>query len=159
MDYDWPGNIRELRNTIERAFILETGQKIGLESLSLNVVELTEEQDSAVTLLPTDYGQAKESFEKEFLLRALRRTKGNISAAAEEMGIPRKTLYRKIEEYAINVDDLHQAHEALQKNLLVQSLKQNGGNIAATARELGVPRASIYRRLKLFGLDPAEPAK
>jgi DNA-binding NtrC family response regulator len=160
--YAWPGNIRELRNVIERGFVLETTDRITLESLPFNLLRAFENQDFNVTSWgdePTeggDFGKAKHHFEKSFILEALRRHKGNVSSTAQDIGLPRKTLYRKMELLQIDLEELHQANEVTEKQQILDCLKKHGGNISAVSSELGIPRTSVYRKLTSYGVDAKE---
>jgi DNA-binding NtrC family response regulator len=108
--YRWPGNIRELENVIERAFIVTTGQQIELENLPENIglAELGEgRMDLPVYYSgPMDYDRFKEESEKEFILAALTANQGRINKTVAEANIPKNTLLRKIKKYGINVKDL-----------------------------------------------------
>jgi DNA-binding NtrC family response regulator len=106
--HGWPGNVRELRNVIEQAAVLASGALIDAEDLNLGVaggaraaVDAGEDGLS--------FGDAKrravESFEREFLLRALRSTGGNISRAAESVGMVRQSLQQKIRELGLRSED------------------------------------------------------
>jgi two-component system, NtrC family, response regulator AtoC len=90
--YAWPGNVRELENVVERAVILNTKSRIMLEDLPGNLL--------APSAQP---GLSLEEVERRHIVDVLRSTKGNIKAAAEILGIDRKTLYRKAAEYGIEV--------------------------------------------------------
>jgi two-component system, NtrC family, response regulator AtoC len=103
--YDWPGNIRELRATIERAVVLCRGERIGLRDLPDRVQGKTELSDGAlasgsVTLKSSDLNLEK--MEKAFINLSLRQTNGNVTEAAKLLGISRRTLHRKIKTYQIN---------------------------------------------------------
>ncbi len=147
--YDWPGNIRELENVIEHAFIMETNQVISVLSLPESLLASTgvdidalcaaqnnaynklaenmsirqnvaaHEDKEPVNIDPTsapspdstiieissdnlDFSVQKESFEKEFIIKALKTFKGRINQTALHANIPKKTLLRKIEKYGIN---------------------------------------------------------
>ncbi|HQB94303.1 MAG TPA: sigma-54 dependent transcriptional regulator [Candidatus Omnitrophota bacterium] len=97
--YDWPGNVRELKNIVERMIVLSAGEELTLDQVPDDirgprpVAASFVSGNSAVTTL-TDA-------EKELIRNALRETNGNKSKAAEKLGISRRTLYRKIEEYQI----------------------------------------------------------
>jgi len=131
LKYEWPGNIRELENVIEHAFVLEETNRITLPSLSEKVLgDLALKEDSGAVIetfsdntgaqedghdasLPSltlslnssaelDFNRQKELFEKDFIIMALQRFKGRINQTALHANIPKKTLLRKIEKYGIN---------------------------------------------------------
>lgn len=101
MDYDWPGNLRELRNVIERAVILSEGD-IMLSDLRLSL-PLPPAAGTGPQTLPPAFGLAsktdKDDTEKQALLQALRQTKGNKSQAARILGITRATLYNRLQRF------------------------------------------------------------
>jgi PAS domain S-box-containing protein len=93
MQYDFPGNVRELENLIERAFILCTGEEIGAECLPQPIL--------STAAAPTAGLDALEQVERETVRMALRRHDGNRTRAARELGIHRSTLLRKIKRYGL----------------------------------------------------------
>jgi DNA-binding NtrC family response regulator len=144
--YEWPGNIRELENIMEHAFILEESNMIQVGSLPESILNATGTELSAAQLkaredmlaqggaeeldVPEDdsdtaaedanggteemfklsgdqldFNKHKEAFEKEFIIKALKMFKGRINQTALHANIPKKTLLRKIEKYAINARD------------------------------------------------------
>ncbi|MSS70427.1 MAG: sigma-54-dependent Fis family transcriptional regulator [Candidatus Latescibacteria bacterium] len=116
MRYDWPGNVRELQNAIERAVILLDGQVLRPEHLPMEKAE--GRRPSLDTPLRDDSGQTAEGrtdgeraltleeMERQYILQVLRETGFHQSRAAEVLGIGRRTLYRKIREYGIDVPDV-----------------------------------------------------
>ncbi len=99
--YSWPGNIRELRNMIERLCILVPSETIDTKDLPL--FELSQE-----TGRPKDpyeaktYQDFKDHSEREYLIRKLRDNGGNVSRTARELGMQRSNLYKKIEKLEID---------------------------------------------------------
>jgi transcriptional regulator with PAS, ATPase and Fis domain len=110
MSYSWPGNIRELRNVIERAFVVERSDQIGAASLPADLASARGQgftsADLGVDNYPPDFHLAKELFEKNFILKYLRAHGGNITATANQLRLPRKTIYRKLEAYQIPRDQI-----------------------------------------------------
>ncbi len=134
-NYSWPGNIRELRNVIEHAFIIESSNKIRSGSLpdilvksnnkidEADFIDVNDIRDSVLDdevlsevkynfQFPVDgndlnFQEAKDIFEKNFIETALRLHKGKINQTALKANIPKKTLLRKIEKYSINPKDYY----------------------------------------------------
>jgi DNA-binding NtrC family response regulator len=97
MDYDWPGNIRELENTIERAVVLSKGDKIQLEDLVYHGISA-----SASLFHPVGKKyKPLDEIEKEYIKAVLQAQHGNKSKAAKILGIDRKTLLTKVKKYTI----------------------------------------------------------
>ncbi len=87
MGYSWPGNIRELQNTIEKTVILSETAVIKPEDLYLRSVAELKNLDSIATI---------EEMEEKMMLLALEKNSGNFTAAAEQLGITRQTLYNRL---------------------------------------------------------------
>ena len=90
-EYNWPGNIRELRNTIERALVV-VGKKNRIESEDLNLLFLSRANPP---------GNSLEEMEKAHIQRILEQSDWNISRSAETLKIDRVTLYNKIKKYGL----------------------------------------------------------
>ncbi|MBD66851.1 MAG: two-component system response regulator [Halobacteriovoraceae bacterium] len=146
-NYAWPGNIRELRNTIEHCFIMESSDQITLSALPGKIKseqdQIDTNQDVSVNDAPIDFKgikdsvldrdrdnaiddqyqfsfatkedgevkmdfqSAKDKFEQEFIVQALKLNKGKINQTALNANIPKKTLLRKIEKYELNPKDFY----------------------------------------------------
>ncbi len=105
--YNWPGNIRELKNLIERMVIMTPEQIIEYEHLpaSIKSAPLNQETDISIgTISATSYRDAKELFEKQFLRQKLEENNWNISRTAEEIGLERSNLHRKIKSYGLEAN-------------------------------------------------------
>jgi two-component system, NtrC family, nitrogen regulation response regulator NtrX len=98
--YRWPGNVRELRNVIERLIIMVPGDTITAADLTFldrsGSVATTELEDPALPL-----HEARDRFERDYILRALSAQQGNISRTAEALGVERSNLYRKMRAFGI----------------------------------------------------------
>ncbi|MGA9903536.1 MAG: sigma-54 dependent transcriptional regulator, partial [Terriglobales bacterium] len=90
--YSWPGNVRELEHTLERAVLMCRGQEIQPSDLGLNM-----ERPQALNLEELSL----EAVETLLIRKALQRFQGNISQAAEALGLSRGALYRRMEKYGL----------------------------------------------------------
>lgn len=94
----WPGNIRELKNVVERALIMGSDRIISKEDTEKCIGRKPKEHDAPVTGEPT-----LEEMERARISRALSDCNGNVTRAAASLGITRASLYRRIEKYRINI--------------------------------------------------------
>ena len=102
--YDWPGNVRELRNLVERVSILSQNEnQSNIGRLLHEILNKNSSQNFENTNLSMSYPlkQARENFEKNYLLNQLKRNKGNISKTAEFIGMERSALHRKLKSLGI----------------------------------------------------------
>jgi two-component system response regulator GlrR len=99
MAYDWPGNVRELENTVECAVAMSEANLIGEEVVLRNPMQSGNEDH----LKP--FKDAKEAFERSYLLNLMELTRGNISQAAKLAGKYRADLYALLKKYALNPTD------------------------------------------------------
>jgi len=102
LKYDWPGNVRELENALEHAIALVRDQTISLTDMPANVIETTPSRD--VQHMELGFERAKVNHHEAVLqlhLEALRAEAGDVSKAAERLGISRATLYRRLKEYGL----------------------------------------------------------
>jgi DNA-binding NtrC family response regulator len=95
--YPWPGNARELRNVMERAAALAVADEIRLEDLPDRILESG--QTAVIVSEAAKRQVSLRDVERSYIQEVLRQTGGNKSRAAEILGLDRKTLYRKLEEY------------------------------------------------------------
>jgi two-component system, NtrC family, nitrogen regulation response regulator NtrX len=102
LQYSWPGNIREIKNIIERMVILSDGDQIMAKDLP-PALAATGAAAASPYNLPT-IKEARAAFEREFLIQKLIENDYNISRTAEEVGMERTTLHRKIKSYGIEIE-------------------------------------------------------
>ena len=98
--YAWPGNVRELRNVIERLMIMVPGDTITAQDLAfLGHDDLRDVAAAFETSVPL--AEARERFEREYILKALAAQHGNISRTADVLGVERSNLYKKMKAFGI----------------------------------------------------------
>src|SRR5207244_4449586 len=95
--YDWPGNVRELRNMVERLVIMTPGDVIAADDLPtpLRAKGATPASEASERSLK----DARETFERAYILAELKANDGNVTRTAERLGIERSHLYRKLKAY------------------------------------------------------------
>ncbi|MGH7899175.1 MAG: sigma-54-dependent transcriptional regulator [Candidatus Binatia bacterium] len=107
--HPWKGNVRELRSAVERALLLAPGEEITERDLLDGDPPAAADGGLATAAAPTSFRDAKErfvaTFERDFLLQALRRNGGNITKAAEEIGMYRQNFQQKMRELGITTND------------------------------------------------------
>src|SRR5487761_1257766 len=109
--HDWPGNVRQLRNNVERLMILAGGDPSAVITASM----LPQDVGSMIPNMPHGNGgehlmslplrEAREVFEREYLLAQINRFGGNISRTAQFVGMERSALHRKLKQLGVNSDD------------------------------------------------------
>ncbi|MBL8824050.1 MAG: sigma-54-dependent Fis family transcriptional regulator [Planctomycetia bacterium] len=97
LQYDWPGNIRQLRNAIERAKILAEDNLIELKNFPPEVVETSD----AATIVTSQESLVLGDMTRRKVIEAMQRSQGNKSQAAQSLGITRRSLYRLLEKHGI----------------------------------------------------------
>lgn len=103
-NYSFPGNIRELRNTVERVIIMNPAQNINAAELPNFAIEAERSEPAARTFRFPSFKDATDAYQREFILHKLREADNNVSRAAEIMGVDRSHLYRRMKNLGINFD-------------------------------------------------------
>src|SRR5437870_4057241 len=112
LDYDWPGNVRELKNTIERAAIMADGEELRSQDLPDEIVTLpgsgkisTDNADSVegglVVPFTAEFREDRKEFERRYISRCLEHTQGNVTKAAEILGMHRQSLQHKLRQLGL----------------------------------------------------------
>ncbi|MAJ85763.1 MAG: sigma-54-dependent Fis family transcriptional regulator [Candidatus Pelagibacter sp.] len=103
--YDWPGNVRELRNLVERVTILSVNENSDnikkIFSEVLNKSSVNEKKSSFIDAYSIPLKEAREQFEKEYLINQLKKNHGNISKTADFIKMERSALHRKLKSLGI----------------------------------------------------------
>jgi len=105
--YDWPGNVRQLRNIVERTLIMAPGDRLGRIDADMLPGEILSDQaqlapgNAAKSIMGTPLREARETFEREYLRVQIRRFSGNISRTATFIGMERSALHRKLKSLGL----------------------------------------------------------
>jgi two-component system nitrogen regulation response regulator NtrX len=98
LTYEWPGNVRELKNMVERLVIMTAGETITVSDLPIPLIPPVDDDDGGGT---RSFREAREAFERAYILAELRVNEGNVTKTAERLGLERSHLYRKLKAYGI----------------------------------------------------------
>jgi DNA-binding NtrC family response regulator len=105
MQYDWPGNVRELENVVQRALVTSRSGAIGVDALPpklvLRAMGIVERAAPAAASGAPEEIVTLETLERRAIEQALRLLEGNVSLAAQRLGIGRATLYRRLAQYGL----------------------------------------------------------
>jgi len=113
--HDWPGNVRQLRNIIERTLILAPGDRVACIEVDLLPPEILDNQspmsgaNTTMAIMGSPLREARESFEREYLKIQIRRFSGNISRTASFIGMELSALHRKLK--ALGIGDKREGEE------------------------------------------------
>jgi len=145
MAYDWPGNIRELENEINRALVMGKGG-ITRDLLSDNIREKYEFEEE----MRNDLNLPRQiaNFERKIIERALVEAQGNKAKAAKMLGISRFTLHQKIRSLEVEPIKRRVTPEEV-----MRVLKECNGNKALAAKKLGIQRQTLYHKLENFKIE------
>ncbi len=117
--FNYRGNIRELKNRVERVIILSQKREISVDDVKKALMGIVEQNDNYISRHLLKYSvkqpdilkaktlkEAREMAEKYFIIEKLKENNFNVSKTAEEIGVPRSNMYKKLEHYKINVKEL-----------------------------------------------------
>jgi two-component system response regulator HydG len=103
LKYSWPGNVRELENAVERAVILVPGEYITERELPLSIIQsYSPGKEATLPQAESPRRQSLDEIEREAILATMKATEGNKSEAARRLGITRKTLHKRLQQYGVS---------------------------------------------------------
>ncbi len=103
LKHNWPGNVRELRNMMERIAYLHEGNTV--EATDLAFIMSAKPSESDLLGLNSSLADATGEFQRQFIQRRIKQSRGNMTDAAAQLGLHRSNLYRKMRQLGMNVDD------------------------------------------------------
>lgn len=165
-NFQWPGNIRELKNTVERVIVMEKGQIITGEILRRDLSIQEFELDRH---LPVPVNRSSDELEREFLYRALLDLKGEIAQLREvilgKYVLPSRRLpaaapfepspYREVAAEVTSdeeANDHFPTMEEMERELIHRALERSGGNKRKAASMLAISERTLYRKIKEYAL-------
>ena len=101
----WPGNVRELKNLVERLWILCPREEIGVEDLPVDMGGAPAPSPDQAQLFAGDFKSARAAFERAYLEARLAANQGNVSRTAEEVGLERSHLHKKLKTLGIKTSN------------------------------------------------------
>ena len=110
-EHQWPGNVRQLYNVLESALTFASGPRITVEDLPGDIRRASGSRE--IVRSAADRGLTLGELERDYIFEMLRRAGGNKSKAAEMLGMPRRTLYRRLQDYADSDAAIGQEHGAV----------------------------------------------
>jgi DNA-binding NtrC family response regulator len=152
MNYRWPGNIRELKNTIESMLILENGRRLTGDDLRKH---LKEYQGQVVDRnLPVVANRTVEQAERELIYRALVDLKGSILELRDVImhGVPPSDFSEQAKPSYGGGNGVLSLDE-MERKMIMSSLDRHKGNRRLAAKELNISERTLYRKIKEFGLQ------
>ncbi|MFB3924883.1 MAG: sigma 54-interacting transcriptional regulator [Syntrophales bacterium] len=164
LEYNWPGNIRQLESAVEKAVLMCEGETISINDIKSELQKPVPRQKFDVQI--PDKGLNFEEFEKTLLKKAMDKTNGVAAKAARLLGMSYYTFYNRWEKYegssepAVQIDlfefdipDSGVIFEELEKDLLRKAMARSGNVIAKAARLLGMSYKSFYNRWEKYSLE------
>lgn len=162
--YHWPGNIRELRNMVEKVIVLERGKSI----TDIGLRRYIKLYDSTDTSLPVPVNKPPEEVEREFLLRALLEIKSEISQLRELMLSRMSPRYSLGPWHGSDVENISRKDfdngamgqspsvAQMEKEMIKATLVKTGGNKRKAAKLLGLSERTLYRKINRYKLRPSD---
>jgi len=151
MNYDWPGNIRELRNVIESMLVLEKGKKITAD----DVRKYLHRETMSDRNLPMIVNKSVEQAERELIYRALIELKSNIEEVKQL--VRHRTVLQPEETTAVSAEPSNGngsiTLDEMERKMIMSALERNRDNRRLAARELNISERTLYRKIKEFGLQ------
>lgn len=109
LDYDWPGNVRQLENVVQRALAVSDGSKIAVSALPHELTPVQGRAGHGVKLETLSYREmletARDRATRDYLVALMKDVNGNVTQAAEQAGIERESVHRLLKKYGVRSDD------------------------------------------------------
>jgi DNA-binding NtrC family response regulator len=109
LDYDWPGNVRQLENVVQRALAVSDGSKIAMSALPHELTAVQSRAGHGVKLHTLSYRDmletARDRATRDYLVALMKDVTGNVTQAADRAGIERESLHRLLKKHGVRSDD------------------------------------------------------
>jgi transcriptional regulator with PAS, ATPase and Fis domain len=151
--YDWPGNIRELRNLIDTLVVLESSAKITSDLVSSRLKEV---EKSAPDLLPITINRSKEEAEREMIYASIIALHRDVSEILKilrhQEGRGPWEGMREVYAQSHEPERTELTLEKIEREAIQRALRQSGGNRRKASEMLGISERTLYRKIKEYGL-------
>ena len=156
INYNWPGNARELKNFCESIIVLHPHKKLELEDVKKHLLS---EQIEIPRALPIILNKTKENYEKDFLFRALLELKSDILDVKKQlMDMEENNSFRKnynAEDFVIHSGKMSElTMEEIEKEVLIYMLENNNWNVNRVSEILKQSPRNVYKKMNKFNLKP-----
>jgi len=109
LDYDWPGNVRQLENVVQRALAVSDGSKIAVTALTDELTSLPRRTSTGMKLEALSYRDmldtARDRATREYLAALMKDVGGNVTQAADRAGIERESMHRLLKKHGVRSED------------------------------------------------------
>jgi DNA-binding NtrC family response regulator len=153
-EYNWPGNIRELRNLVETLVVLTPGARITGALVDAHLGDMAEA--SPGPFLPVPVGRSREDTEREVmygLILALHRDVREILRLLREEPVGVAAGWNAAREVPVPEDGAHLSLSTMERAAIKEALNRAGGNRRKAAQSLGISERTLYRKIREFGLS------
>jgi len=153
MDYDWPGNLRELKNAVESMLILENGKRLDAGT----VQKYLKGRTTVVTErnLPVVTNKSVEQAERELIYRALLDIKSNLIELKDLLNHPgtAETATEAAPRNNGSNGNGNLSLDEMERKMILTALERHSGNRRLAARDLNISERTLYRKIKEYGLQ------
>ncbi len=153
-NHSWPGNIRELENVIEHAFVIESDNELGLDSLPESLIRSTHAVLRTESPLPAE--PSKQEPQMQLTPSPAAMTEAEEDDEDETESLDEETPAAPVVQLGLQTFDFQASKEAFEREFLVKALQAFNGRINQTALKANIPKKTLLRKLEKYGINAKE---